>query len=76
MFKYVTNRTLASKDGRQDAGRVKAFVKSDSDIIEGDYRCPECMHEGSINQAFERPIKVICEKCGHVMKLPKLKGKK
>jgi len=76
MFKYVTNRTLASKDGREDAGRVKVFVKNDSDMLEGEYKCPECGNEGKINQDFKRPIKVRCEKCEHLMKLPKLKGKK
>jgi len=76
MFKYVTNRTLVSKDGNEEAGRIKAFVKSDSNSLEGEYKCPECGNEGSINQEFIRPISVKCEKCGHAMKLPKLKGKK
>ena len=76
VFKYVTNRTIPSRDGKEDAGRVKAFVKNDSDVLEGEYRCPECGNEGTINQAFSRPISVRCEKCEHLMKLPKLKGKK
>ncbi len=76
MFKYVTNRTIASKDGREDAGRIKVCVKSDSDALEGEYRCPECGHEGKVNQEFKRPLSVKCEGCGHVIKLPKLKGKK
>ena len=76
MFKYVTNRTFSSKDGIESAGKVKAFVKNDSDTLEGDYVCPECKNEGKINQIFKRPISVKCDKCGHTMKLPKLKGKK
>lgn len=76
MFKYVTNRTIASKDGNDSAGRIKAFVKSDADVLEGEYRCPECGNEGKISQEFKRPLSVKCEKCGNMMKLPKLKGKK
>lgn len=76
MFKYVTNRTLASKDGKEAAGRVKAFVKTDADMLEGEYKCPECGNEGKIGQEFKRPLSVKCEQCGNVIKLPKLKGKK
>jgi len=76
MFKYVTNRTLASRAGDESAGMVKAFVKSDSDRLEGEYKCPECGNNGSINQEFRRPLSVKCGKCGNIIKLPKLKGKK
>ena len=75
-YKYVTNRILESKAGRPDAGRVKAFVLNGSDKLEGEYRCPECGHEGKISQTFKRPIIVECGSCGHKMRLPRLKGKK
>ncbi|RLI96514.1 MAG: hypothetical protein DRO99_04315 [Candidatus Aenigmatarchaeota archaeon] len=75
-FRYVTNRTLADKEGNADAGRIKAFVKNGSDMLEGEYKCPGCGNEGMINQFFKRPISVKCENCGFLMKLPKLKGKK
>ena len=76
VFKYVTNRTFANKVGDESAGKIKAFVKSDSNTLEGEYKCPECGNEGSINHEFKRPLCVKCEKCGLSMKLPKLKGKK
>jgi ribosomal protein S27E len=76
IYKYVTNRTFTSKDGVEDAGKIKAFVKTDSDTLEGEYKCPECGNEGKINQIFKRPISVKCDKCGYTIKVPKLKGKK
>jgi len=75
MFKYVTNRTFTDSSGK-DAGMVKVFVKNDSDVLEGKYICPACGNEGVVSQRFEKPLKVKCGKCGHVMNLPKLKGKK
>lgn len=75
-FCYVTNRTLDSKAGVNEAGRAKIFVLTGTNTLEGDYRCPECGHEGKINQEFKRPISFRCEKCEFLIKLPKLKGKK
>jgi ribosomal protein L37AE/L43A len=73
-FRYVTNRTIANKAG-QESGRVRVMVKNGSDTAEGDYQCPECAYNGAVNQAFKRPLSVRCEKCGFLMRLPKLKGK-
>jgi len=75
MFSYVTNRTLPNKAG-QETGRIKAFVKHGSGTIEGEYTCPECKASGKISQAFTRPLAIRCAKCGFILKLPKLKGKK
>ena len=75
MFRYVTNRTLLSKAG-EEKGRIRVMVKKGSDTAEGDYECPECDNKGKINQVFKRPLSVRCEKCGFLMRLPKLKGKK
>ena len=76
IYKYVTNRTLASKDGNESAGKIKAFVKNESDVLEGEYVCPECGNQDKINQEFKRPISFKCSKCDQTIKLPKLKGKK
>ena len=75
-FRYVTYRAVANKAGKEDAGKIKAFVKNGSDTLEGEYKCPECGNEGKVNQAFKRPINVKCGKCGFLLKMPKLKGKK
>ncbi len=74
-FRYITCRTVANRSG-EEKGRVKAFVRNGSDNIEGEYKCPECENKGKINQIFKRPINIKCEKCGFLMRLPKLKGKK
>ena len=74
-FKYITNRTILNKAG-EEKGKVKAVVKTGTEILEGEYICAECQYEGKVNQAFKRPISVKCEKCGFLMRLPKLKGKK
>lgn len=74
-FRYVTNRTLANKQG-QEAGKIRVIVKNDSDQLEGDYTCPECTKSGKVHQLFKRPITVRCESCKATMKLPRLKGKK
>ena len=74
-FKYITNRTLENKSG-QEAGRIKAAVRNNSNQVEGIYSCPECKADGKINQPFKRPLSVRCVKCNYLMKLPKLKGKK
>lgn len=75
MYKYITNRTILNKAG-EETGRIQAMVKEGSDNVEGKYICAECKHEGQINQPFKRPLSVKCEKCGFLMRLPKLKGKK
>ena len=75
MFRYVTNRALVNHAGREDAGRVKAFVRNGSEVLEGEYKCPECESEGKVSQVFRRPINIKCGKCGFLIRLPKLKGK-
>ena len=74
-FKYITNRTIPNKAG-EERGKIKAVVKAGSDILEGEYICAECQFAGKVDQPFRRPLSVKCEKCGFLMRLPKLKGKK
>jgi len=75
-FRYVTNRTLANKAGKANAGKLRAFVLVGSDTAEIDYTCPECGHSEHTKQLFRRPFSVRCSQCGNVMKVPRLKGKK
>jgi len=74
-FRYVTNRTVANKAGKE-TGKIRCMVRNGSETAEGDYTCPECVHQGKVNQAFKRPLSVRCNKCNFLIKLPKLKGKK
>jgi transcription elongation factor Elf1 len=71
-YRYITNRVLANKAGKP-AGSIRARVKADSNVLEGFYKCPECGHDGRVNQEFKRPLNIKCEACGITLKLPKLK---
>ena len=71
-YRYITNRSTNNKAG-EPKGNIRARVKADSDTLEGFYRCPECQHNGNINQEFKRPVNVKCEGCGFLIKVPKLK---
>lgn len=75
LYKYVTNRTIPNKAGRE-TGRVRMMVKSGSDTAEVEYTCSECLHQGKISQYFQRPLAVKCQKCSFTMKLPKMKKMK
>ncbi|MBI4021672.1 MAG: hypothetical protein HY369_05505 [Candidatus Aenigmarchaeota archaeon] len=72
VYRYVSNRTCLSKAGKE-TGRVKVAVKTGSDLLEGEYTCPECLSSGKVRQAFKRPLAVRCEQCKVLIKLPKLK---
>lgn len=71
-FCYVTNRTIKNK-AEKETGRIKAFVKTGETIAHVEYTCAECGHAAKKEQAFERPFSVKCDKCGSIMKMPKLK---
>ncbi len=75
-YKYVTNRTFPNKAGEESKGFVRARVPNDSDTAEVSYKCPECEHQENMKAPFTRPFNIRCSKCGTLMKLPKLKGKK
>jgi hypothetical protein len=74
-FRYMTNRTLVNKAG-EEAGKLRAVVRNGSDTAEVDYTCPECAHSEHVETPWKRPFSVKCGKCGFLMRLPKLKGKK
>ena len=71
-FSYITNRTLQNSRGEQK-GRVAVLVRTGSATAEYKYTCPECGDARDGQQEFKRPITIRCQKCGYLMKLPKLK---
>ena len=73
-YKYMSNRTVANKNGEEN-GKLRVLVKNDSDMAEVDYVCPECSDSRHLEKPWKRPFNVKCEKCGFLMRLPKLKGK-
>ena len=71
-YRYITNRTLRNKNG-EEKGRLKAFVRNESDRVEGEYQCPECGGNGKVDQVWKRPLNVKCSRCGFLIKIPKMK---
>jgi len=74
-FSYITNRILQNSKG-QEKGRIAMRVRTGSTTAEYNYTCPECGDSRNGQQEFHRPLSVRCQKCGYLMKLPKLKKKK
>jgi len=71
-YSYITNRTLQNKAGKE-TGRIAVRVRTGSTTAEYNYTCPECGDSRNGTQEFRRPLQVKCQKCGYLMKLPKLK---
>lgn len=71
-YSYITNRTLRNGRG-EEKGRIAVRVRTGSATAEYNYTCPECGDSRNGTQEFRRPIMVKCQKCGLLMKLPKLK---
>ena len=71
-YSYITNRILQNSRG-EEKGRIAMRVKTGTNMAEYNYTCPECGDSKAGTQEFRRPIMVKCQKCGHLMKLPKLK---
>lgn len=72
IYRFMMNRAVQSKEGKE-TGRIKAAVKTGSETLEGEYTCPECLKAGKVKQPFQRPIKVKCASCGHLIQVAKLK---
>lgn len=66
---YHTLRTL------ENGGKVRVLVWNDN-VARAEYICPACGCYGYREQEWKKPFSVKCEKCGFVIKVPKLKGKK
>ncbi|MCK4532015.1 MAG: hypothetical protein KAT94_04040 [Candidatus Aenigmarchaeota archaeon] len=71
-YRFVSSRILKNSK-EEEKGRMRVLVKTDSDIAETDYECPECGFKEHVEPEWERPFSVKCSKCGFVMKMPKLK---
>ncbi|RLJ09770.1 MAG: hypothetical protein DRP15_02460 [Candidatus Aenigmatarchaeota archaeon] len=71
-FRYITNRTLLNKEGKE-TGRISVLVRKDSDTAEVRYKCPECGYEEETKKPWKRPFSVKCSSCGFLIRLPRLK---
>lgn len=74
-YRYITKRPLQNKAGEQK-GKILVVVRTGSDDAEVKYVCPECQKNGEAVKPWKRPFSVKCEKCGFLLRLSKLKGKK
>lgn len=71
-YKYITNRTLLNKEGKE-TGNIAVMVRNDSDTAQFKYRCPECGNSEQGEKEWKKPFSIKCSKCGFLMRLSKLK---
>ncbi len=71
-YRFVCNRKVENK-AKELTGRVKVYVPKEENTVYGEYTCAECGHKGKVEQEWKRPFNVKCEKCGFLMRVPKLK---
>ena len=71
-FKFVSNRIIKNKN-EEETGRMRVIVRTGSETAEVDYECPECSFKEHIETEWKRPFSVRCNKCGFLLRLPKLK---
>lgn len=74
-YSYITNRTLEDAGGNEK-GRLRVLVPTGSTEADVAYECPMCGESKELKMPWKRPFSVRCQKCSHLMKVPKLKGKK
>jgi len=69
---YHTNRDVKNKKGVA-GGKMRVLAPKSDSIARVEYKCPECLSEGYIEQKWERPFSIKCEKCGVKIGVPKMK---
>lgn len=74
-YSYITKRVLKNK-AEEDKGSIIVAVKTGTEEADVKYDCPECGHKATTIKPWKRPFSMKCDKCGFLMRLPKLKGKK
>ncbi|NOZ81924.1 MAG: hypothetical protein GXO63_02120 [Candidatus Micrarchaeota archaeon] len=65
--KYHTLRSL------ENNGKVRVLVLKSDSVARTEYICPGCSHHGYTEKEWRRPFSVKCEKCGFLIRVPKLK---
>jgi predicted RNA-binding Zn-ribbon protein involved in translation (DUF1610 family) len=68
-----TYHTLRNLDNN---GKLRILVVKGENQAHVEYICPKCGHYEHVRQEWKRPFSVKCSKCGHTIKVSKLKGKK
>ena len=57
-------------------GKIRILVVKGDTQAHVEYICPKCGYYEHIQQEWKRPFSVKCSKCGFIIKVSKLKGKK
>ncbi|MDI6720987.1 MAG: hypothetical protein QMD85_01260 [Candidatus Aenigmarchaeota archaeon] len=69
---YHTNRTVRNKKN-QMTGKMRVLAPKSDGIARVEYKCPECLNEGYLEQEWKRPFSVNCQKCKTKITVPKMK---
>ena len=70
-YKYHTWRDI--EEDNKKIGETRVLVLKDDEMAHAEYQCPNCKHEAMIEQEWKRPFNIKCEKCGQLIRVPKLK---
>ena len=68
---FFTRRIL------DDNSKVVAWVPNGTTIVNIKYTCGECKASGELSQEYQKPIKFVCQNCGHkIVVVPLKKSRK
>jgi len=70
---FHTQRGVMNKKGEL-SGRVRVLVLKEDRIARVEYVCPECGNYGYIEKEWKRPFSFNCQKCGVLIRVPKLRA--
>lgn len=69
---YHTARSVMSRKGEM-SGKIRVLAAKVDNIARVEYKCPECLHDGYLEQEWRRPFSIKCQKCGIKITVPKMK---
>lgn len=69
-YKYHTWRDI--EEDEKKIGEMRVLVLEDN-VAMVEYQCPECGHQAMTEKPWKRPFSVNCEKCGQLIRVPKLR---
>jgi len=71
-IKYITTRDLKNSKG-DIKGKVRVLVMKNQTNALVKYTCPECLYTSKMEKEWKRPFHFKCEKCGFLIRVPRLK---
>ena len=73
-IKYITTRTLKNEKG-EIKGKIRVLVLQGQNDATVDYTCPKCGFTEKTTKEWKRPFSIKCNKCGFLIRVPRLKKK-